>query len=59
MKSNQKLMDSDWEAKQVLHLQELEEARSRAVQMERTMRWWSDCTANWREKWSKVDILLT
>lgn len=18
------------------------------------MRWWSDCTANWREKWSKV-----
>jgi len=22
--------------------------------MEKTMRWWSDCTANWREKWSKV-----
>lgn len=20
------------------------------------MRWWSDCTANWREKWSKVRI---
>lgn len=18
------------------------------------MKWWSDCTANWREKWSKV-----
>ncbi|KAG0727836.1 Coiled-coil domain-containing protein 102B [Chionoecetes opilio] len=33
---------------------ELEEARARATQMEKTMRWWSDCTANWREKWSKV-----
>ncbi|KAL9699522.1 hypothetical protein quinque_002963 [Culex quinquefasciatus] len=22
--------------------------------MEKTMKWWSDCTANWREKWSKV-----
>ncbi|GIX79443.1 coiled-coil domain-containing protein 102B [Caerostris extrusa] len=28
--------------------------RARAAQMEKTMRWWSDCTANWREKWSKV-----
>uniref|UniRef100_A0A8C6UZ16 Coiled-coil domain-containing protein 102A n=1 Tax=Neogobius melanostomus TaxID=47308 RepID=A0A8C6UZ16_9GOBI len=25
-----------------------------SAQMEKTMRWWSDCTANWREKWSKV-----
>lgn len=33
---------------------ELEEAKGRAAQMEKTMRWWSDCTANWREKWSKV-----
>lgn len=33
---------------------ELEEARARAAQMEKTMRWWSDCTANWRDKWSKV-----
>ncbi|NXS14589.1 C102A protein, partial [Neodrepanis coruscans] len=37
-----------------LRLRELEEARARAAQMEKTMRWWSDCTANWREKWSKV-----
>lgn len=22
--------------------------------MEKTMRWWSDCTANWREKWCEV-----
>lgn len=22
--------------------------------MEKTMKWWSDCTANWRDKWSKV-----
>lgn len=33
---------------------ELEEARARAQQMEKTMKWWSDCTANWREKWGKV-----
>jgi coiled-coil domain-containing protein 102A len=33
---------------------ELEEARARAAQMEKTMRWWSDCTANWREKWTKM-----
>jgi len=33
---------------------ELEEARARTAQMEKTMRWWSDCTANWREKWSKA-----
>lgn len=37
-----------------MRVQELEEARSRVAQMEKTMRWWSDCTANWREKWSKV-----
>ena len=22
--------------------------------MEKTMKWWSECTANWRDKWSKV-----
>jgi hypothetical protein len=33
---------------------ELEEAKARASQMEKTMRWWSDCTANWREKWCEV-----
>lgn len=33
---------------------ELDEAKARAAQMEKTMRWWSDCTANWREKWGKV-----
>ncbi|KAJ1523319.1 hypothetical protein ONE63_001192 [Megalurothrips usitatus] len=46
--------DADWEAKEAHRLRELEEARARAAQMEKTMRWWSDCTANWREKWSKV-----
>ncbi|RXM99683.1 Coiled-coil domain-containing protein 102A [Acipenser ruthenus] len=44
----------DWEGREELRLRELEEARARAAQMEKTMRWWSDCTANWREKWSKV-----
>ena len=33
---------------------ELDELRSRCQQMEKTMKWWSDCTANWRDKWSKV-----
>ncbi|GCB80979.1 hypothetical protein scyTo_0023113, partial [Scyliorhinus torazame] len=47
-------MDGDWESREELRLRELEEARARAAQMEKTMRWWSDCTANWREKWSKV-----
>ena len=23
-------------------------------QVEKSMRWWSDCTANWREKWSNI-----
>ncbi|KAM8888192.1 coiled-coil domain-containing protein 102A isoform 2-T2 [Synchiropus picturatus] len=45
---------ADWESREELRLRELEEARARATQMEKTMRWWSDCTANWREKWSKV-----
>ncbi|TRY72433.1 hypothetical protein TCAL_08143 [Tigriopus californicus] len=33
---------------------EVDELRARCAQMEKTMRWWSDCTANWRDKWSKV-----
>lgn len=48
------LADGDWESREELRLRELEEARARAAQMEKTMRWWSDCTADWREKWSKV-----
>ncbi|NXM90926.1 C102A protein, partial [Oenanthe oenanthe] len=48
------LLEGDWEGREELRLRELEEARARAAQMEKTMRWWSDCTANWREKWSKV-----
>ncbi|XP_053558700.1 coiled-coil domain-containing protein 102A [Bombina bombina] len=47
-------VSGDWESREELRLRELEEARARAAQMEKTMRWWSDCTANWREKWSKV-----
>ncbi|NXS86596.1 C102B protein, partial [Erpornis zantholeuca] len=45
---------SDWEIFEAVKMQELEEVKARAAQMEKTMRWWSDCTANWREKWSKV-----
>ncbi|NWQ88242.1 C102B protein, partial [Burhinus bistriatus] len=45
---------SDWEILEAVRIRELEEVKARAAQMEKTMRWWSDCTANWREKWSKV-----
>lgn len=46
--------DNHMEDKEEMRQRELEEARARAAQMEKTMRWWSDCTANWREKWGKV-----
>ena len=50
--------------------QEVEELGGRAVQMEKTMRsvltvfpwpviccrWWTECAANWREKWTKVRL---
>lgn len=45
---------NSWDICKELQLWELEEVKARAAQMEKTMRWWSDCTANWREKWSKV-----
>lgn len=45
---------AEWEAKEAHYLRELEEARVSACQMEKTMRWWSECTTSWREKWSKV-----
>uniref|UniRef100_UPI004038A16C coiled-coil domain-containing protein 102B-like n=2 Tax=Callospermophilus lateralis TaxID=76772 RepID=UPI004038A16C len=43
-----------WDICEELRRRELEEVKARAAQMEKTMHWWSDCTANWREKWSKV-----
>ncbi|VDM48289.1 unnamed protein product [Toxocara canis] len=45
---------TDWDACEMFRLQELNEARQRAAQMEKTMRWWSECTASWREKWNTV-----
>ncbi|KAK6728389.1 hypothetical protein RB195_005811 [Necator americanus] len=45
---------TDWDLCESVRLQELKEARDRAAQMEKTMRWWSECTACWREKWSTV-----
>lgn len=47
-------LENDWDDRDEIRMRELEEARARAAQMEKTMRWWSDCTSNWREKWSKV-----
>ncbi|XP_076991379.1 coiled-coil domain-containing protein 102B isoform X4 [Tamandua tetradactyla] len=45
---------NEWDICEELRLWELKEVKARAAQMEKTMRWWSDCTANWREKWSRV-----
>ena len=39
-------------------LREMEELRARTQQMEKTLKWWSDCTANWRDKWTKVTTTL-
>ena len=38
-------------------VREMEELRARTQQMEKTLKWWSDCTANWRDKWTKVTLL--
>ena len=39
---------------EMFQLNELREAKIRAIQMEKTMRWWSDCSSNWRDKWGQV-----
>ncbi|KAK6186410.1 hypothetical protein SNE40_008451 [Patella caerulea] len=52
--SNISLADCEFNDRDEMLLRELEEAKSRAAQMEKTMRWWSDCTGNWREKWNKA-----
>uniref|UniRef100_A0A915DF48 Coiled-coil domain-containing protein 102A n=1 Tax=Ditylenchus dipsaci TaxID=166011 RepID=A0A915DF48_9BILA len=44
----------DWDLCEMVRIQELNENRQRASQMENTMRWWSQCTASWREKWNNV-----
>jgi len=48
------LNPDDFDTREELRQRELDEAKARAAQMEKTIRWWSDCTANWREKWGKV-----
>lgn len=50
----QQHVNNDYDDREELRQRELEEIRARAAQMEKTMRWWSDCTSNWREKWCKV-----
>ncbi|CAB3407015.1 unnamed protein product [Caenorhabditis bovis] len=45
---------TDWDVCETIRLVELQEARDRAAQMEKTMRWWSTCTAEWRNRWSAV-----
>ncbi|KAL7059783.1 hypothetical protein AAHC03_014032 [Spirometra sp. Aus1] len=38
----------------LLHDRELSELRARCTQLEKTVRWWSDCTTTWRDKWSCI-----
>ncbi|KAI6239947.1 Coiled-coil domain-containing protein [Aphelenchoides fujianensis] len=45
---------SEWEKCERKRLEMLNEASDRATQMEKTMKWWADCTALWRRKWSLV-----
>ncbi|XP_014233665.1 coiled-coil domain-containing protein 102A [Trichogramma pretiosum] len=52
--SNSQKNESDWDKKQALIMKELEETKARCVQMEKTMRWWSECTSNWKKKWEDV-----
>lgn len=49
---------NEWEIRESQRQRELEEAKGRAQQMEKTMKWWSECTSNWREKWAKVKNLF-
>ncbi|GCB83617.1 hypothetical protein scyTo_0024155 [Scyliorhinus torazame] len=35
---------------------ELLEARSLAANLEKTVRWWSECSARWKEKWAKANL---
>ncbi|XP_062836642.1 coiled-coil domain-containing protein 102B isoform X1 [Anolis carolinensis] len=44
----------DWEVCEELRLRECEEVKAKAAQMENKMHWWSDCTGNWRKKWSTI-----
>lgn len=33
---------------------EIKEVQARSAQMEKSMKWWSDCTQTWRNKWTDV-----
>uniref|UniRef100_A0A7E4V9Z7 Coiled-coil domain-containing protein n=1 Tax=Panagrellus redivivus TaxID=6233 RepID=A0A7E4V9Z7_PANRE len=55
-RTTQHCQHTDWDLCELVRLQELSEARQRADLMEKTMRWWSECTASWREKWNVVRL---
>ncbi|CAI4226821.1 unnamed protein product [Auanema sp. JU1783] len=52
--SGTRCQHTDWDRCEAIRIQEMHEARDRAAQMEKIMRWWKDCTAEWREKWLVV-----
>ncbi|CAG2118669.1 unnamed protein product, partial [Medioppia subpectinata] len=43
-----------YHSRQDMKDKDLIETKARVLQMEKTMKFWSDCLANWREKWRKV-----
>ena len=44
------MTDYEWLERDEIHLRELEVARPEMVQMEKTMHWWPNCTA---DRWGK------
>ncbi|XP_038630974.1 FH1/FH2 domain-containing protein 3-like [Scyliorhinus canicula] len=45
-----------WEPTHEQCRRELLEARSLAANLEKTVRWWSECSARWKEKWAKANL---
>ncbi|KAK0425825.1 hypothetical protein QR680_009411 [Steinernema hermaphroditum] len=45
---------ASWDVCEMARLEEINETRNRSAQMERTMRWWTECTATWRGKWKQM-----
>ncbi|XP_078064208.1 coiled-coil domain-containing protein 102A-like [Mustelus asterias] len=45
-----------WEPAHEQCRRELQEARSLAANLEKTVRWWSECSARWKDKWAKANL---
>ncbi|TKR93002.1 hypothetical protein L596_007539 [Steinernema carpocapsae] len=43
-----------WDVCEMARLEEINETQNRSAQMERTFRFWTECTASWRGKWKSM-----